>query len=488
MRTHTTPFKKTFMNTSNTPHPVNKVAVLAIILVSYLMTVLDISIVTTALPKIEQDMHFTTAELTWVQSLYTLTFGGFLLMGARAGDIFGRRRMFVIGLAVFMASSLVIGLSPSAQWMLSARAVQGVGSAILAPSTLALMSTYFAEGQERTRAVSYYGATAGVGSSIGMVLGGVFADWLSWRVGFFINLPIGLALMYGALRYLKETERRSGQLDVVGALTSTMGMGSLIFGIVRAASEGWGNSLTMLTLGFGGLLLVFFVWNESRVTQPILPLRLFANRERVGAYLGRLLFLGAMVGFWFFTTHFLQGVLGYTPFQAGIAFLPTTIFNFGAALAVTRLTQYLGGGAMGNGRLLLIGLLIDLVGMLWLAQVSADTTYLSGVALPMILLGIGQGFTLSPLTVAGITGVRAEDAGAASGMVNVSHQMGGSLGLSILAVVFAMVHTSATADAAILAHRIASVFLGAALMLSVAMVVVWWLIVRARVVQAQVAQ
>ncbi|MBS1174635.1 MAG: major facilitator superfamily 1 [Burkholderiaceae bacterium] len=466
------------MTTNTTPYQPRKAIVLTIILVSYLMLLLDISIVITGLPKIEQELNFTTTELTWVQSLYTLTFGGFLLLAARAGDIFGRRRMFVMGLTVFILASVLIGWTQSAEWMLSARAVQGMGAAILAPSTLALMSTNFAEGEERTRAVSYYGATAGVGASIGLVLGGIFADWLSWRVGFFINLPVGLALMYGALRYLKETEKQTGQLDVMGALTSTIGMGSLIYGIVRAASQGWGNALTVTALLLGVVFLAVFVWNESRAEQPIMPLRLFANRERVGAYVARLLFLGSMVGFWFFTTHFLQGVLGYTPFEAGLAFLPTTVVNFAAALMVTRLTTVMGGGAVGNGRLLFVGLSITLLGMGWLAQVSANTHYISGVALPMVLLGVGQGWTLSPLTVAGIAGVSEQDAGAASGVVNAFHQLGASLGLSILAVVFAHSYTGTADNVAVLAHRIGNVFLAGAWMLILALVVVWLLIIR----------
>lgn len=202
----------------------HQAAVLAIILISYLMIVLDISIVITALPKIEHSLHFTPTGLTWVQSAYTLSFGGLLLLGARAGDILGRKRMFIYGLALFTLASLVIGLAQTATWLLCARVVQGVGAAVLAPSTLALLSTNFPEGHERTRAVGYYGAVAGIGASIGLVLGGILADWLSWRVGFFINVPIGIILMLNAHRYLKETERHSGQFDLIGAISSTLGM------------------------------------------------------------------------------------------------------------------------------------------------------------------------------------------------------------------------------------------------------------------------
>lgn len=466
--------------TAHTAFPSHRIPVLAIVLVSYLMTVLDVSIVITALPKIERGLGFSATELTWVQSAYTLTFGGLLLLGARAGDILGRRRMFMTGLAIFTTASLVIGLTQSAAWLLGARAIQGVGAAILAPSTLALLSTNFPEGPERTRAVAYYGATAGIGTSIGLVLGGILADWLSWRVGFFINLPIGVALMLGAQRYLKETERHSGQFDLAGALSSTLGMTSLVYGIVRSASAGWSDSFTIAALTAGAVLIVFFVLNEWRAKQPIMPLRLFASSERTGAYSARSLFYGGMLGFWFFTTQFLQGVSGFSPFEAGVAFLPMTLVNFGMALAVPKLTQ-----RFGNAHLLAGGLAITVIGMAWLSCVSADIPYLTGIALPMVLIGVGQGMTLSPLTVAGIAGVAAEDAGAASGLVNVTGQVGGSLGLSVLSVVFAAAGSGTLDGRALLAHRIAGSFTAGTAMLALALALVYTLIVRPRQVSAR---
>ncbi|WP_431281737.1 MFS transporter [Humitalea sp. 24SJ18S-53] len=448
-------------------------AVLAIVLVSYLMIVLDASIVITGLPKIQADLGFSPEALSWVQSAYTLAFGGLLLLGARAGDILGRRRMFMAGLGLFTLASLAIGLAQSATWMIAARAVQGVGAAILAPSTLALLATTFAEGPERTRAIGLYGAVAGIGASLGLVLGGVLADLLSWRVGFFINLPIGMALLMAARRHLVETERRSGRFDVIGAVSSTLGMGALVYGLVRSATAGWSDAVTIAALIAGVVLGVVFVVTEWRAAQPIMPLRLFASRERSGAYAARLLFLGAMIGFWFFATQFLQGVLGYSPFQAGLAFLPMTIPNFAVAMAVPWLTR-----RMGNARLLAAGLSLALAGMAWLSLVSAGTSYLAGIALPMVLIGIGQGGTLSPLTVAGISGVAAKDAGAASGLVNAAHQLGGSLGLAILVVVFAAAGTSGLQGMDVLAHRLASAFAAAAVMLVLALGIVVALIVR----------
>lgn len=435
---------------------------LVIVLVSYLMIVLDISIVITALPKIRMALAFSATGLSWVQNAYTLAFGGLLLLSARAGDILGRRKLFVAGLALFTAASLAIGLAPSAAWLIAARAIQGVGAAILAPSSLALLSIHFREGPERTRALAWYAATAGVGASIGLVLGGVLADWLSWRVGFFINVPIGLALMMAARRYVTETATRTGAFDLAGSLTSTVGMTALVYGIVRAASAGWTDAVTVATLAAGVLLLAVFTAVEAKAQQPIMPLRLFASRERSAAYAARLLFLGAMVGFWFFITQFLQGVLGYRPATAGLAFLPTTLPNFAAALLVPVLRKRLG-----NGRLLATGLALALAGMAYLSFLAADSPYLTGVALPMVLIGLGQGLSLGPLTVAGVAGVGADDAGAASGPVNVAHQLGGSVGLAVLVAVF----TYAGHDAP-LAHQIAAAFTAGTAMMAGAFAIV----------------
>ena len=450
-----------------------RMQVLAIILVSYFMIVLDISIVITGLPKIQQNLAFSPTELSWVQNAYTLAFGGLLLLGARAGDILGRRLMFICGLALFTAASLGVGLAQSAGWLIAARAIQGVGAAILAPTTLSLLTTNFPEGTERTRALAWYAAVAGVGASVGLVVGGIVADWLSWRVGFYINVPIGIALIAGARRYLVESERRSGDFDVAGALSSTLGMTALVYGLVRSTSAGWSDPVTIAALATGVILLAFLVFNESRAKQPIMPLRLFASSERAGAYSARVLYLGAMMGFWFFTTQFMQGVLGFSPFVAGAAFLPTTLPNFAAAMAVPVLTRKLG-----NARLLAGSLLFTLIGMAWLSRVSADSAYLTGVALPMILIGIGQGGALAPLTSAGVAGVAPEDAGAASGVVNVAHQLGGSLGLAVLVVVFAAANAAALNGHELLAHRIAAALTVGTLMLALALALVIVLIVQ----------
>lgn len=457
----------------------HRTPLLAIILTCYLMIVLDVSIVITGLPKIRDGLGFSATTLSWVQNAYTLAFGGLLLLGARAGDILGRRAMLIAGLTLFTGASMAIGLATTPAWLVCARAVQGVGAAILAPSTLALLSTNFAEGPERTRALGYYGATAGISASVGLVVGGILADLLSWRVGFFLNLPIGITLIWAARKYIEETPRRIGQLDIVGAATSTFGMTALVYGLVNAATSGWSNSQTVATLGASLILLALFVFNESRVQQPILPLRLFSNLARNGAYLSRMLFLGGMIGFWFYTTQFLQSILGMRPMQAGLAFLPATLMNFAVAMMVPRLAQ-----RFGNSRLLVVGLAISVIGMTWLAQVTADTSYLTGIALPMLLIGAGQGASLSPLTVAGVAGVSAEDAGAASGLVNVAHQLGGSLGLATLIVVFASAGGAGVSDSRVdLAHRIATVMSAGAVLLALALIIALFSIARRNTVR-----
>lgn len=449
--------------------------VLAIIVASYLMIVVDISIVITGLPRIQAELGFSAARLSWVTNAYTLSFGGLLLLGARAGDILGRRRMFIAGLALFTLASAAIGLSPSATWLLAARAVQGVGAAVLAPSTLALLSTHFAEGPARTRALSLYAATAGIGATLGLVLGGLFADLLSWRAGFFINLPIGVVLIAAARRHIAEMPAQPGRFDVAGAASSTLGMTALVYGLVTVAEAGWQAPSALAALGGGALMLVVFVGVERRVGQPVLPLRLLAHRERAGAYAARMLFMAGAVGFWFFCTQFLQGVLQLRPLQAGLAFLPVTLPNFASAMAVPRLAR-----RHGSDGLLLAGLALGVAGLFWLGRADTHASYWLDVAPPMVLIGLGQGMLLGPLTAAGVAGVAPKDAGAASGLVNVAHQLGGALGLGVLVLIFAGAAPATAHSVDALAQRISAVMDTGALLLAAALFVAWACIVRPR--------
>lgn len=440
--------------------------VLAIIMASYLMIVVDISIVLTGLPRIQAALGFTPAGLSWIQNAYTLAFGGLLLLGARAGDILGRRRMFIVGLAIFTLASLAIGAAQSPTWMIAFRAVQGLGAAVLAPSTLALIATHFEEGQERNRALAWYAAAAGIGATLGLVFGGLLADLVSWRAGFFINLPIGIVLIAGSLRYIRETPRHNGRFDLAGALTSSLGMSALVFGIVEAAEAGWASSFTQGGIIVGLLLLAAFLWIETRASQPLLPLGLLTSAQRNGAYLARLLFLAGMVGFWFFTAQYLQGSLGFSPMQAGLAFVPVTVPQFLSSISVPRATR-----SFGQRRVLLTGLSLCVVGLLWLGLTAAQMSYIGGVVWPMILLGFGQGWVLAPLTVAGVAGVEGRNAGAASGLVNVSHQLGASLGLAVLVVVYAGGHAPVFDAVGMARHtgltmQVAALLLFAALLVS----------------------
>ncbi|MCK0115845.1 MFS transporter [Isoptericola sp. S6320L] len=412
-------------------------AILAIILVGYFMVILDNSIVITGLPHIQDELEMSATALAWVQDAYLLTFGGLLLLGARAGDNLGRRRMFVVGLALFTLASVAVGLAPTGTWLVAARAVQGVGAAVLAPSTLALLTASFPEGPERTRATAAYGAVAGIGGSVGLVVGGLLADLASWRVGFLVNLPIGVVMLVGGLKMLPETVRTPGRFDVAGALLATLGPTALVYGFVRAGEAGWTDAAALAAIGIGVGLLVALIVVERRAAQPVMPLRLFADRERVGAYLARLLFIGAMMSFFLFTSQYLQDERGFTALAAGFAYFPMTAVNFAVALAVPRLQRRTSGAV-----LLVTGLVLAVAGMSWLGTIETDTSYLIGIAAPMTLIGAGQGLAFGPLTASGIVRVGTSQAGAASGVVNSVHQLGGALGLSL---VLALTSTYATA-------------------------------------------
>lgn len=447
-------------------------AVLIVVLATYMMIILDTSIVITGLPDIRDGLGFSPTGLSWVQNAYTLSFGGFMLLGARAGDILGRRRVYLAGLALFMLASLVIGLAPNPTTLLIARAVQGAGAAILAPTTLSLLTIHFAEGEERNRAFAQYAAAAGIGSSLGLVLGGIFAGWISWRVGFLVNVPVGLALYIAATRLLAKQPGSGGRLDIIGAAISTLGMAGLVYGIVRSATEGWGDPVTLGAITAGIFLIAIFLFSQSRRMNPLLPLHLFRNRERVGAYLARMMFLGAMVSFFFFSTQLMQGELHMTPVQAGFGFLPMTVLTFAASLALPRLVR-----ALGNGPVLVAAFLAMAIGLVWLARAGVGGDYLSVIAAPMLLIGIGNGLGLGPLTGAAMRGVAPEDSGAASGLVNVAHQLGGTLGLAALITVFAAAMRGISAPDAALAQGITAGLHGSAILAVIGLILSLMLII-----------
>ncbi|MYS36756.1 EmrB/QacA subfamily drug resistance transporter [Streptomyces sp. KhCrAH-43] len=465
------------MSTAKTPGrpPVHTALVLVIICVSYFMVILDNSIVFTALPQIRTAMGFSETGLSWITNAYVLVFGGLLLLGARAGDLFGHRKVFLFSLVVFSLTSLLVGAAPAQWWLIGARALQGVGAAVLAPSALSLLTRSFTEGRARNRAMAAYSAVAGLGAALGLVVGGLAADLISWRAGFFLNMPVGAVMMVMALRFLPETEPRGGRFDVAGALLATGGSTALVLGIVDAADDGWTAPATLIPLAAGVVLLVLFVVAERRAAQPIVPLRLFASRERAGAYVTRMLYMGAMLGFFFFTAQFVQSVYHWTPLQAGLAFLPMTLVNFVLAVQVPRILE-----RAGRPLVLLSGVALTAAGMAWLSRLTQHTPYLTGIALPMVLIGAGQGLALAPLTSSGVDGVAPEDAGAGAGLVNTVHQIGSALALSILTAVAATMATGHTA--ADIAARSGAALTGSAVLLALALATVLGLIVPARAV------
>ncbi|NWB97613.1 MFS transporter [Pseudomonas gingeri] len=407
---------------------------LLIILACQLMIVLDVTVRYTALPHIQKALDLSLPDLTWVQNAYTLAFGGMMLLGARAGDLLGRRRVFLVAVTVFTLASLLGGLAQSAHELLIARGVQGIAAAFLAPSTLALMLTHVPPGPQRLRAISFYTAVSGGGGALGLVLGGVLTDLLSWRWVMFINLPVGIALLALAWRYLQETERHTGHFDLAGALTVTFGMSALVYCFVRAGAQGWDDALTLVALACALVLLSLFVWIERRAEQPIMPLHLFASAERSGAYVSRMLLVGGMVGTYFFLIQYVQEVLGYTALKAGEAFLALTLTQFAMSVyGVKWLARHMSPAVM-----LFCGLATALVGMALLTGLGSDVAYFPHLMLPLIILGIGCGAAFVPLTSAGIAGVEPQNAGAASGLVNVAHQVGGSLGTAVIVAIVGM--------------------------------------------------
>jgi len=402
--------------------------VLPIILLSYFMILLDNSIVFTSTVKIATDLHLNAQTLAWVSSAYTLTFGGFQLFGGRIGDVYGRKRVFLIGLLLFSFGSLMVGLSTNAPMIISMRAFQGIGSAILAPTTLALLLDNY-QGTMRTRAIAAYGATAGIGASFGMILVGVITSMFSWRYGFFLNVPVGLLMFFMTICFVKDNENKSNNsLDIIGTLLSVLGLSAFVYSID-------GTSYRLLALIAAIVALGLFIHVEKVVESPIMPLRLFSDRRRNSAYVSRFFFIGAAFAYFFVTTQALQHIYGFTPLMTGLAFLPATIPQFFSALQVSRLSN-----KIGNARLIVIAVVFVTVGIFMTVVLGLDRGYWISIAGPMVIFGIGQGLVISPLTVEGVANTDPEIAGAASGVVNTVHQIGQSVGIATVVALTSGVH------------------------------------------------
>ncbi|MFF8981791.1 MFS transporter [Streptomyces globisporus] len=396
-----------------------------------LMVVLDVTIVNIALPHMQKDLGFSTENLSWVVNAYTLTFGGLLLLGGRLGDILGRRRVFIFGVLLFVFASLLGGLSQEGWQLLAARSLQGVGGAIASPTALSLITTTFREGPERNRAFGVFAGVSAGGSAIGLLAGGMLVEWLDWRWVLFVNVPIGLLIAFATPRYIAESERHAGHFDIAGALSSTVGMVLLVYGFIRASEDGWTDSLTLASFAAAVVLLALFIAIERRSRQPITPLWMFRDRNRAGSYAMMLSLSAALFGMFFFLTLFVQDVLDFSPLRAGLAFLPVSaVIAVSAGLASQLLPRW------GPKPFMVVGAVLAAVGLGWLTLTDVHSSYLGSILGPMLVFGFGMGMQFVSLTLMAVSGVAPKEAGAASGILNATQQVGGSLGLSILVTTF----------------------------------------------------
>jgi EmrB/QacA subfamily drug resistance transporter len=402
---------------------------LAVISAAQLMIVLDATIVNVALPTIHTSLHFSTANLEWLITAYSLTFGGLLLFGGRTGDLYGKRRMFMIGISVFALASLLGGLATNDVWLIITRGLQGVGAAIAAPTALSLIATNFPEGPSRNRAMGVYAAMSGGGGAVGLLLGGVLTDLVSWRWIFFVNVPIAALVLFLAPRALNESDTNSGHLDVPGAVTATGGMLSLVYGVSNASTHSWTSTGTIVPLAAAVVLLVAFGFIETRTTKPLMPLHIFANRNRSGAYALMLCIGTAVFSMFFFLTQFLQNVLGWSPIKTGLGFLPMTAGIVFAAGLASRLV-----GRIGVRIPLLIGPAGAVIGLAWMTQLKVTSTY-PDILGPLVIIAMGMGLSFVPLTLSAVAGVKPHETGLASALLNTAQQVGGALGLAVLATI-----------------------------------------------------
>lgn len=393
--------------------------ILPITLLAYFLILMDNSIIFTSSIQIAKRLTLSSSELSWVSSAYTLSFGGFLLLSGRLSDIWGKKRVFLIGLSIFGITSLLIGFSQNASMIIGMRVLQGIGSSIIAPTSLALiMDTY--KNDMRQKTISYYGATAGIGSSIGLLVGGGLTSFISWRAGFFINVPFTLILNFLTSKYVNNSETRKDKVNYLGSLLSILGLIGTIYGFTEGK---------LLIIIFGIIILFLFIFREQRIKFPILPLILFKNKTRSSAYIIRLLFMMTMLPFWFFIPQMLQSQYGFSALESGMAFLPLTIVNFIVALRLPQLTT-----KFGNTRILFIGEVILAIGLISVACADINNGYWYALFIPMMIIGLGQGLILAPVTSAGVHEAPNELSGIASSLTNVMHQIGGPIGLSLIVV------------------------------------------------------
>jgi EmrB/QacA subfamily drug resistance transporter len=417
--------------TLESPRAKNRALIL--LAMTQFVIVIDAAIVNVALPSIGSALHFARDDLSWVVNAYTLTFGGFLLLGGRLADLMGRRRMFIIGLVLFSLASLAGGLAQSEGWLIVARAVQGLGGAIVSPAALSIITTTFAEGAERNRALGIWGAVAGAGGAAGVLLGGILTSGLSWRWVLFVNVPIGIAAASLAPRTLAESraEDGAGTFDLPGAVTVTAGLALLVYAVVDAVNVGWGSTATVLRLAGAAVLILAFLVIETRQRHPLMPFTIFRLRTLRGANIVGLLIGMSLFSMFFFISLYLQNVMHYSPIKTGISYLPLAVGIILSAGAASQLVTRFGFKPP-----LIAGLLFIAGGLLWFSQVPGiGGSYAAHVLAPSLLAAVGLGFAFVPVTIAAVTGTKPQEAGLASGLINTSQQVGGALGLAILATV-----------------------------------------------------
>ena len=436
---------------------------LALLAATQFVVVLDAAIVNVALPSIGTALDFSQQNLQWVVNAYVLTFGGFLLLGGRAADLLGRRRMFVLGLIVFALASLAGGLAQDDTQLIVARAVQGLGGAILAPAALSIVAATFTEGAERNKAMGVWGAVAGSGGAAGVLLGGILTEWLGWEWVFWVNVPIALGAAFLAPRLIAESRDQNleRRYDVAGAVTVTAGLSILVYALVDAEGAGWGSTQTVGLLALAVALLSAFVAVELRSRQPLVPFRIFRNRPLLAANATMLVFVCALFAMFFFISLYMQQVLGFEPLEAGLAYLPLSAGIIIAAGLASQLTT-----RFGVKPVLVPGLVLITLGLAWFSQISADGSFVADVLGPSVVCAVGAGMVFVPVTIAAVAGVEERESGLASGLINTSQQIGGAIGLAILATL-ANTRTENLADggrpdASALTEGFQLAFLGAA--------------------------
>jgi EmrB/QacA subfamily drug resistance transporter len=402
---------------------------LVVLAVAQFMVVLDASIVNVALPSIQTDLDFSDSSLQWVVNAYTLAFGGFLLLGGRAADLFGRRRVFIAGLGLFSIASLAGGFATTSEWLIIARGVQGLGAAIVAPAALSIVTTTFTEGAERNKALGIWGALAGAGGAVGVLLGGMLTEWAGWEWVLFVNVPIGVAAAVLAPRFVRESKgNEETSLDIAGAALVTGGLVVLVYALVDAESAGWGSGQTLGLIALALVLLVAFVVVELRlVKHPVMPLQIFRNRNVASADAVALLVGASLFSMFFFISLYLQQVLGFSALDAGLAYLPLALTIIVSAGSASQLVT-----KVGPKPILVTGLVLTAVGLLLFTQVSVGGSYLGDVLIPSLVVAAGLGFSFVPLTITAVAGVTHNEAGLASGLINTAQQVGGALGLAVL--------------------------------------------------------